>query len=507
MTRHGIVFLVFAIFLATEVQAQTQYETVRANIQCRGLNNSSSVLFNLDRVAIRLMAPISKSTPVRLSDASGVIEIPYRSYDLAPQLEIVYKAKITTPLPGGSATSDFEILDDGYSARRESIPLKAGTVIGNVLELGTVELSSVDCDLWYRGTLVIDDYHRQLQQTIPGNSLRMLRRAGVITGVPWTSYDVIEIPTDFMSHNEYANVNGRTCTLFHEFGHVIRHRLDGAKAHWTNDVFAYAYGRNHDGSEVVNVQYAFNEGWADYWEMRARPTQCPTRTTDTSGRDWNEWKVGNRLIELGRRVGGTKNFKAAAAFAPDPAASMVNVLRNNREKIHSLHQFEQAFVRAYPAALPSAPAVAACPPDYHDDGATCRRDATVAKPSYGRGGGTPLSACPPGQERSGLLCYPVCPAGLSGNGPFCRSVCPAGYTDDGLTCRNGLKIVSKMSQGRGAGSPMICAAGKEQSAALCYDSCKAGYSGNGPVCWGSCPSGTRDDGAVCWSVSVIIKGN
>jgi len=502
-------------FLAASVpavHAQTEYTKVRARIQCRALDGGSSAVFNLDRIPVRLLAPISKATAVRMTDAVGGIEIPYRSYDLAPQLEVVYKAKITTVLGGSaSVTSDFEILDDGYAPRRESIPPKAGTVSGDVLDLGTVELSSVDCDLWYRGTLVIDDYHQQLQESLPGHSLRMLRRGGVITGVPWTSYDVIEIPTDFMSDNEYPDAIGRTCTLFHEFGHVIRHRLDGAKTHWTNDVFAYAYGRNHNGVEVTNVQYAFNEGWADYWEMRARPAGvCPASAPLPAGRDWNEWNVGNRLVELGRWASRPKNVKAIVfrpPGAPEPAASMVKVLQNNGGKIHSLHQFEQAFVRAYPTALASAADVATCPPNYVNDGVTCRRDETTAKPSYGRGGGSPLSACPAGQERSGLLCYPSCPAGFSGSGPFCRSVCPTGFTDDGLTCRNGFNIFAKTSRGRGAGSPMTCAAGKEQSGALCYDSCKVGYSGNGPVCWGSCPAGTRDDGAICWLVSVIIQGD
>src|SRR4051812_29456192 len=109
MTKHGnfrtrvntMLFLAFGIFPAAVVHAQTQYSKVNATVQCRGLNGASTVLSNLARAAVRLTAPISKATAVRLTDATGVIEIPYRSYDLAPQLEIIYKAKITTTLPGG----------------------------------------------------------------------------------------------------------------------------------------------------------------------------------------------------------------------------------------------------------------------------------------------------------------------------------------------------------------------------------------------------------------------
>ena len=35
-------------------------------------------------------------------------------------------------------------------------------------------------------------------------------------------------------------------------------------------------------------------------------------------------------------------------------------------------------------------------------------DSSCWKDAYGRGVGKPLSACRPGYERDGALCYPVC---------------------------------------------------------------------------------------------------
>lgn len=147
--------------------------------------------------------------------------------------------------------------------------------------------------------------------------------------------------------------------------------------------------------------------------------------------------------------------------------------------------------------------------------------------SYGRGVGTPVDSCDPGQQKNGALCYPVCRSGYIGVGPVCWEVCPPGYTDDGATCRRDAEIISadngscpwwdvcgltfaegcsscpagyandgctcrkdvhifwKSSYGRGAGSPLTCG-GKQYDAGLCYTPCAAGYSGTGPVCYEQC---------------------
>jgi hypothetical protein len=123
---------------------------------------------------------------------------------------------------------------------------------------------------------------------------------------------------------------------------------------------------------------------------------------------------------------------------------------------------------------------------------------TVKPSSYGRGAGYVISdknKCikenPQGCEKYGLLYYPKCADGFSNAGCcVCSPKCPSGMTDIGVSCQ-------KKSYGRGTGTPLICAAGLEEDAALCYTPCKSGFSGNGPVCWGSCPSGSYQCGALC----------
>ncbi len=123
-----------------------------------------------------------------------------------------------------------------------------------------------------------------------------------------------------------------------------------------------------------------------------------------------------------------------------------------------------------------------CPAGMQDMGAFCAKP----EPSYGRTAGyVDLAQCrrehAQGCEQDGLLQYPRCKAGYTGRGPVCWSTqaCPAGFAEAGLTC-------TKPSYGRGAGEPLVCSAGKQADAGLCYQGCRPGFDGAGPVCWGRC---------------------
>ncbi|MFN8486485.1 MAG: Ig-like domain-containing protein [Caldilineaceae bacterium] len=147
-----------------------------------------------------------------------------------------------------------------------------------------------------------------------------------------------------------------------------------------------------------------------------------------------------------------------------------------------------------------------CPTDYKDDIALCRKDAqVVAKASYGRGAGSPMT-CAANQEGQGGLCYPKCAATHYGVGPVCWERCKAGYADHGATCYRGIfDWYFKNTYGRGAGVGVsACAAGMERNGSLCYPKCTAGYYGAGPVCFQFCPSDYKDDGAVCRKDAIVI---
>jgi len=110
--------------------------------------------------------------------------------------------------------------------------------------------------------------------------------------------------------------------------------------------------------------------------------------------------------------------------------------------------------------------------------------------SYGRGAGVPLSDCPAGKDKIGLLCYSPCPAGFRRFGFDCHQVCPSDFVDQGLFCR-------RVEYGRGSGYPWSfgdgfnnygmlgrChrdhpAHGCEMWGAIAYPKCRPGYSNFG----------------------------
>jgi len=108
----------------------------------------------------------------------------------------------------------------------------------------------------------------------------------------------------------------------------------------------------------------------------------------------------------------------------------------------------------------SAPSNPDLSPSYTNDGYTCRRDVSVvSKPSYGRGVGRVSNQCGAGRELDAGLCYPLCTTGYHGVGPVCWGSCPPDYRDDGLTCRRDAKIITDTARGTtNEGSPLLGAA-------------------------------------------------
>lgn len=121
--------------------------------------------------------------------------------------------------------------------------------------------------------------------------------------------------------------------------------------------------------------------------------------------------------------------------------------------------------------------------------------------SYGNGVGVPLSTCPPGLEKDGLLCYPPCEPGYTGVGPVCWQDCPPGFRDDGAFC------AKPAPYGRGVGRvpDVTCPAGFSQqgigAAAWCDNgptwpwnletraatvSCREDEEMNGGLCYPKC---------------------
>lgn len=491
-------------------------------------------------------------------DSTGAFAVNGRFTEIT-SIRVIYDG----PVAAGGATSAMTVMNDGHEPRHEDIDTPTGGPSTGTLNLGTLTAVSLDCELFRIGADSLTSYHGITGISPPAGRYRIKRWSGDLVSGPYTFFDYSSFPTDYLTDTG-TTIGERTDTVFHEFGHSVRHVADGGEAHWNGDNFVFAYARVHSGREIFNEQTAFNEGWANYWACTRpgavcgrlpRPVTlaCPTIPTDANGvptsnfLDWNEIRIGQRLLDL-------------AAALPTSHGGMDAIQRSRPGGIHTLADFERAYCAAAGTPVPSAICDAArtpvrlatkpaCPPCFADHGLTCYQPDVVAKPSGVRGVGTLPLGCGPELENDAGLCYAECPAGFDGVGPvcwqdcpagmhddgaFCRrdveirasdnsacpwwdvcgvtfaagcSTCPAGFHNDGCTCRRDAWIFAKATSTRGVGTiPRDCGAGREYDAGLCYPRCPAGQTGVGPVCWGSCPAGFEDHGATCWRApNIIIK--
>lgn len=467
------------------------------------------------------------------TDASGVFRIHHEFPGVPATVFIAFDGKAQL----GALSIPLQIMDDGHTPRNERVD-RDPTLTGDVADFGDIEVPGTDCRLWQRGFLALQRYVQIMNAAPPAGGLRIKRWANIpqSVGAPHTFYDYIVAPTDLATTSPD--------TIFHEFGHTIAFVADGSKSHWDWDNTRFIYARVHGRTTIHNKALAFSEGWANYW--RAAHSAW-TVIGDGSGLsagflDFNESQIASRLMVMAQAVP-----IASGAPADDRHKFMVQLFLDNPGVMHTLQQFEERYcaVLANVAGLCGSGlplrAAPSCPPGYHDDGLTCRRENVVAKPSLTRGAGTTPSSCGPGRELDAGLCYPLCAAGTVGVGPVCWQVCPSGYSDDGATCRRAGEIIGannsacpwhdkcglvtargcsvcpagyqndgctcrkdphifgKGSQPRGAGTPpAACGSGLHYDAGLCYAACPGGMTGTGPVCWGTCPAGFDDHGATCY---------
>jgi hypothetical protein len=442
-----------------------------------------------------------------LTASAGAFELTGRFHGGVQRVGVVFSGSV-----GSSPSTPLQVMDDLHASRsesRDSTPIATG---GDLVDLGDVELSSVDCELWRLGTVVLEDYHQAAGRSPPAKKLRIKRWSGVWDGTPYTFYEYVVLTTNFPLKAPHRDEANRRSTLFHEFGHSIRHVADGDEVHWNWDNFRWAYARFHSGCEVFNTQYAFNEGWANFWEDGRVFTLAACNTVTSGFLDWNEDLIGKRLLEL----------SGALCTPADPGTCrrrMVEVLEKNPGAIHSLWDFEKRYCALHSAGnrfcrsstTPRRTVPAPCPPGFHDDGATCRLDNIRAKPSYPRGVGVVPTVCGSGQQLDAGLCYPECQSGYSGVGPVCWQRCPSGFRDDGAFC------AKPQPYGRGTGyawefgdppfdlgnAKRRCerdhGAGRcEQNGLIFYPRCRPGFHSVGCcVCSPNCTGGMTDIGVSC----------
>lgn len=153
---------------------------------------------------------------------------------------------------------------------------------------------------------------------IPGLPERLLK-------VPFAPYTRVMVPTGYEMSGETAK---------HEFGHTLRHKFDGDKAHWVYDAGRFVYPRNHKCKDKTNEGFAFNEGFANW--------NAGTTCGDVNGAMDVEGNVALALKKLQETC--TLSYK-----------EMWAVLEDNPGKIHSFADFKGIATLACPTPVITPP--------------------------------------------------------------------------------------------------------------------------------------------------------
>jgi hypothetical protein len=299
------------------------FEHLSGRLECEAPDGTGTVRNPIPHVRVRV------GEREATTDAAGNFTLDLEFDDVPPTLRLVYDS--TVPKTGTPLATPFSIIDDFHQARTEDVTLPGRAFIaGDTVVLPAVTVQGGDCEIWRIGVASLQDYHDEVGATPPAGRLRIKRWWGVLVGGIYAFYDYVVLRSDFVD-GVRRTASGRLNTLHHEFGHTIRHFADGDEYHWNWDNFRWVYARAHDGDEIFSMHYAFNEGWAQYWEAASLGQTVPTGgVPGLDYMDWNEMRIGERLLDLGAPGEATR-------------AQMVQVLTDNPGVIHTLWEFEQKY--------------------------------------------------------------------------------------------------------------------------------------------------------------------
>jgi hypothetical protein len=255
-----------------------------------------------------------------------------------------------------------------------------GTVISRNGGTGTPE-----CAIWQGGRTAWQEFLKSTggRPIVGEHGNYQIVMESTDSGIVWTSRDT----THWEVGNETTEFSGPApsvsdpqnipySTLFflygtniHEFGHAIRQTADGSDNHFSWDATRFFYGHSHDtckGSphwvKGQNDGYAFNEGWAEFWQNTE--SSFLVQTCVAEGLDLKDFKkegaVANDLETLAGSLGNCAGIETNALNADDllrkQRSLMFDALKAaGPEKIHSDQDFRDAFHKRFPNCPIPAP--------------------------------------------------------------------------------------------------------------------------------------------------------
>jgi hypothetical protein len=193
-------------------------------------------------------------------------------------------------------------------------------------DYGTQGVAGYQCVLWNALSDAGRDYREQVGSA-PPQGVTTAEAGAVTAGTPFTLYDDIWWPSGYPVYSTVSVATGTATvsTAKHEFAHVVRHLYDGSRTHFLGDALYYWYLRHHSAAscDPTNSGFAFNEGWAEFWEGEVM-TPCPDAATGL-----NERNVAAQL----------KQLQTSCRLS---LAQMVGVLAANPRRIHSIDEYTRA---------------------------------------------------------------------------------------------------------------------------------------------------------------------
>lgn len=197
-------------------------------------------------------------------------------------------------------------------------------------DYGVKAVPGEQCALWNALQSAHQRYRNATGSRAPMGE--MVAQYGAPTaGVPFTPYDETWWPSGYPIGT----------TPEHEFAHAFRHTFDGPYSHFVNDVTYFFYLQQHSATSCspTNSGFAFNEGFAEYWQGEVR-TRCPENPDD--------YRV-------------ERNVAAALRFLQDSChlsrGEMVAVLATHPGTVHSYQEFSNLVGCLGPLPVPGPPKV------------------------------------------------------------------------------------------------------------------------------------------------------
>ena len=139
---------------------------------------------------------------------------------------------------------------------------------------------------WQGGRAAYQEFTRTFSAPPPTGDYEIVNQ-NTVTGMTWTARsttnweegtptekfsDTVPVGPSNSDFHSYLSQFRNYSTNFHEFGHALRHTIDGDQRHFTDDASRWTYARNHgicgSAAGYIDIEaFAFNEGWAEYWAL------------------------------------------------------------------------------------------------------------------------------------------------------------------------------------------------------------------------------------------------